>query len=114
VQLALSYSEVTAFAPRGVPTVRAHERVAAAALRRGGPRLQHAEARPCSRIECRRGLAQASMSAASDNDWGFMMAPVEGDELIGMVSDNGECSIRAVVATGLVKGAAKMQKTVRR
>lgn len=56
---------------------------------------------------------RTGMSSVNDNDWGFMMAPVEGDELIGMVSDNGECSIRAVVATGLVKGAAKMQKTVR-
>eukprot|EP00277_Geminigera_cryophila_P018925 CAMPEP_0179444586 /NCGR_PEP_ID=MMETSP0799-20121207/28016_1 /TAXON_ID=46947 /ORGANISM="Geminigera cryophila, Strain CCMP2564" /LENGTH=343 /DNA_ID=CAMNT_0021231745 /DNA_START=142 /DNA_END=1173 /DNA_ORIENTATION=- len=45
------------------------------------------------------------------SDWSFMMAPVEGDELIGMVSDNGEASIRAVVATGLVRGAARMQKT---
>jgi molecular chaperone Hsp33 len=52
------------------------------------------------------------MVGAEGNDWGFMMAPVEGDELIGMVSDNGECSVRAVVATGLVKGAAKMQKTM--
>jgi len=50
-------------------------------------------------------------NSAENSDWSFMMAPVQGDELVGMVSDNGECSIRAVVATGLVRGACKMQKT---
>jgi len=41
----------------------------------------------------------------------FMLAPIAGDELVGMVADNGEVSFRAVVATGLVKGATNMQRT---
>jgi molecular chaperone Hsp33 len=58
-----------------------------------------------------RSIHMTTSPEDSSNDWSFMMAPVPGDELVGMVSDNGECTIRAVVATGLVKGAAKMQKT---
>jgi hypothetical protein len=36
---------------------------------------------------------------------------LQGDEMVSLLSDNGEVSIRAVTATGLVKGAAQMQAT---
>ena len=88
-----------------------------------------------------RDIGESSDAAA------FMLAPVEGDEMVGMVSDNGEVqrrapspaagstrrrgvaargarrrltrharragqvSFKAIVATGLVKGATSMQKT---
>jgi hypothetical protein len=58
-----------------------------------------------------RRVSMMAANSAENSDWSFMMAPVEGDELIGFVADNGECSIRAVTATGLVRGACKMQKT---
>eukprot|EP00285_Hemiselmis_virescens_P006884 CAMPEP_0173387366 /NCGR_PEP_ID=MMETSP1356-20130122/9885_1 /TAXON_ID=77927 ORGANISM="Hemiselmis virescens, Strain PCC157" /NCGR_SAMPLE_ID=MMETSP1356 /ASSEMBLY_ACC=CAM_ASM_000847 /LENGTH=329 /DNA_ID=CAMNT_0014343959 /DNA_START=234 /DNA_END=1223 /DNA_ORIENTATION=- len=45
------------------------------------------------------------------SDAAFMLAPVEGDEMVSMISDNGEVSIRAITATGLVAGAANMQAT---
>mmetsp|Transcript_46273 Transcript_46273/g.112661 ORF Transcript_46273/g.112661 Transcript_46273/m.112661 type:complete len:384 (+) Transcript_46273:33-1184(+) len=45
------------------------------------------------------------------SDAAFMLAPVEGDEMVSMISDNGEVSFRAVTATGLVAGAAAMQAT---
>ena len=92
--------------------MRKHARTAVhSPQQKSGARLELARARSNSRAE-RQGLRRVGMSSVGENDWGFMMAPVEGDELVGMVSDNGEASIRAVVATGLVKGACRMQKTV--
>jgi hypothetical protein len=92
VILAAACSSAAAFAPIGISRV----------------------AVPKSRARMARASRRVSMMAAKsaeNSDWSFMMAPVEGDELIGFVADNGECSIRAVTATGLVRGACKMQKT---
>eukprot|EP00282_Hemiselmis_andersenii_P024956 CAMPEP_0172019366 /NCGR_PEP_ID=MMETSP1041-20130122/12598_1 /TAXON_ID=464988 /ORGANISM="Hemiselmis andersenii, Strain CCMP439" /LENGTH=326 /DNA_ID=CAMNT_0012674535 /DNA_START=165 /DNA_END=1145 /DNA_ORIENTATION=- len=41
------------------------------------------------------------------SDAAFMLAPVEGDEMVSVISDNGEVSIRAITAAG----AAQMQAT---
>jgi len=49
--------------------------------------------------------------ANKEDQFGFMLAPVDGDEFVGMVADNGEATFKAIVATGLVRGATSMQKT---
>ncbi|KAK4528269.1 hypothetical protein GAYE_SCF54G6206 [Galdieria yellowstonensis] len=64
-----------------------------------------------SGIKAKSSVIRFAVLCSANSFYDFMVEPVPGDELARTITCNGQVSLKSLVATGLVDGAARLQET---